>query len=151
MLIFFSKHFRNLHYLAWWWKCWLVTPIVESLQLKTSFKCSFGTFLSHSWRGTTEIWNFKSLSKIQTESARTHLIILSRHKICKVSLRLLDLGIQKNSSLNGPVECGITTLVVRMSMKTMMMLLIMMMTLIAFQILYSVTFSHTHYTEDYNS
>lgn len=115
MLIFFSKHFRNLHYLAWWWKCWLVTPIVESLQLKTSFKCSFGTFLSHSWRGTTEIWNFKS--KIQTESARTHLIILSRHKICKVSLRLLDLGIQKNSSLNGPVECGITTLVVRMSIK----------------------------------
>ena len=118
MLIFLSKHFRNLHYLAWWWKCWLVTPIVESLQLKTSFKCSFGTFLSHSWRGTTEIWNFKS--KIQTESARTHLIILSRHKICKVSLRLLDLGIQKNSSLNGPVECGITTLVVRMLMKTMM-------------------------------
>ena len=148
-MIFFSKHFRNLHYLAWWWKCWLVTPIVESLQLKTSFKCSFGTFLSHSWRGTTEIWNFKS--KIQTESARTHLIILSRHKICKVSLRLLDLGIQKNSSLNGPVECGITTLVVRMSMKTMMMLLIMMMTLIAFQILCIVKFSHTHYTEDYNS
>ena len=149
MLIFFSKHFRNLHYLAWWWKCWLVTPIVESLQLKTSFKCSFGTFLSHSWRGTTEIWNFKS--EIQTESARTHLIILSRHKICKVSLRLLDLGIQKNSSLNGPVECGITTLVVRMSMKTMMMLLIMMMTLIAFQILCIVKFSHTHYIEDYNS
>ena len=149
MLIFFSKHFRNLHYLAWWWKCWLVTPIVESLQLKTSFKCSFGTFLSRSWRGTTEIWNFKS--EIQTESARTHLIILSRHKICKVSLRLLDLGIQKNSSLNGHVECGITTLVVRMSMKTMMMLLIMMMTLIAFQILCSVKFSHTHYTEDYNS
>ena len=143
-----SKHFRNLHYLALWWKCWLVTPIVESLQLKTSFKCSFGTFLSHSslsW-GTTEIWNFKSLSKIQIESTRISLIILSRHKVCKVSLGRLELGIQKNSSLNGPVEYGITTLVEWMTMKIMIMLMIMMMTLIAFQILYSVKFSHIHDT-----
>ena len=56
-------------------------------------------------------------------------------KAQNMSLRLLDLGIQKNSSLNGPVECGITTLLVRMTMKIMIMLLIMMMTLIAFQIL----------------
>ena len=74
------------------------------------------------------------------------LIILSRHKVCKVSLGLLELGIQKNSSLNGPVEYGITTLVEWITMKIMMMLMIMLMTLIAFQILYSVKFSHIHDT-----
>ena len=77
------------------------------------------------------------------------LIILSRHKVCKVSLRLLELGIQKNSSLNGPVECGIT--IPEDNDENYDDLIIMMMTLIAFQILYSVKFSHTHDTEDYNS
>ena len=77
------------------------------------------------------------------------LIILSRHKVCKVSLRLLELGIQKNSSLNGPVECGIT--IPEDNDENYDDLMIMMMTLIAFQILSTVKFSHTHDTEDYNS
>ena len=66
------------------------------------------------------------------------LIILSRHNVCKVSLRLLELGIQKNSSLNGPVECGIT--IPEDNDENYDDLMIMMMTLIAFQILYSVKF-----------
>ena len=41
-----------------------------------------------------------------------------------MSLGRLELGIQKNSSLNGPVEYGITTLVEWMTMKIMMMLMI---------------------------
>ena len=77
------------------------------------------------------------------------LIILSRHKVCKVSPRLLELGIQKNSSLNGPVECGIT--IPEDNDENYDDLMIVMMTLIAFQIFYSVKFSHTHDTEDYNS
>ena len=68
------------------------------------------------------------------------LIILSRHNVCKVSLRLLELGIQKNSSLNGPVECGIT--IPEDNDENYDDLMIMMMTLIDFQILYSVKFSH---------
>ena len=68
------------------------------------------------------------------------LIILSRHKVCKESLRLLELGIQKNSSLNGPVECGIT--IPEDNDENYDDLMIMMMTLIDFQILYSVKFSH---------
>ena len=72
------------------------------------------------------------------------LIILSRHKVCKVSPRLLELGIQKNSSLNGPVECGIT--IPEDNDENYDDLVIMMMTLIAFRILYSVKFSHIHDT-----
>ena len=72
------------------------------------------------------------------------LIILLRHKVCKVSLRLLELGFQKNSSLNGPVECGIT--IPEDNDENYDDLVIMMMTLIAFQILYSVKFSHIHDT-----
>ena len=66
------------------------------------------------------------------------LIILSRHKVCKVSLGRLELGIQKNSSLNGPVECGIT--IPEDNDENYDDLVIMMMTLIAFRILYSVKF-----------
>ena len=60
------------------------------------------------------------------------LIILSRHKVCKVSLGRLELGIQKNSSLNGPVECGITIPEDNDENYDDLMPLIMMMTLIAF-------------------
>ena len=63
-----------------------------------------------------------------------------------MSLGRLELGIQKNSSLNGPVECGITIPEDNDENYDDLM-----MTLIAFQILYSVKFSHTHDTEDYNS